>query len=175
MRRNLTKTCFSILVIVFISFTLSACVDSDGTKESVIEGVSSDKFPPFKITSLDGQLIDIEKFQGNVVVVNFWASWCGPCKKEAKELEAVYKAYKTRGVKFAGIAVDDTEKAARGFLKRYDVTYPNALDSDNALSARYKIFAIPTTYVIDKDAVIRFKRQGSISRDMLEREIKKLM
>ena len=92
-----------------------------------------------------------------------------------KELEAVYAAYKTKGVSFVGIAVDDTEAGARGFLKQYGVTYPNAIDSDNSLASRYRIFAIPTTFVLDKAGLIRFKRQGAISKAALETEIRKLL
>ena len=166
---------FVVVVVVFLFFSVSACGESDG--DSVMESAHANfaEFIPFKIASFDGSVIELEKMRGHVVVVNFWASWCGPCKLEARELEAVYGANKARGVHFVGIAVNDTDAAARAFLKRYNVTYPNAIDSDNALSARYQIFAIPTTFLLDKESLIRYKRQGAISKEALEAEIDKLL
>ena len=175
MKRNIISIIFSIAVLLLISIPLSACGEGDG--ESVMESAlpNPEEFLPFKVTTFKGETVELERLRGQVVVVNFWASWCGPCKVEARELEAVYKKYKERGVEFVGIAVDDTDDAARAFIKKYNVTYPNAIDSDNSLSRRYQIFAIPTTFVLDKDAVIRFKRRGAIMREALSDEIKKLL
>ena len=175
MRKDFVFAAFMIFVAVLISLPLQAC--GEGGSESVMENASvkPEEFLPFKVTTFKGQTVELEKLRGRVVVVNFWASWCGPCKMEARELEAVYKKYKEKGVEFVGIAVDDTDGAARAFIKEYNVTYPNAIDSDNSISIRYQIFAIPTTFVLDKDAVIRYKRQGAIMREALSGEIKKLL
>ncbi|MBE9531624.1 MAG: TlpA family protein disulfide reductase [Proteobacteria bacterium] len=170
MKKKLAGLASVALIIIFISLSISACAKTDGE----VEEANLDDFAPFKITSFDAQEIDLEKLRGSVVVVNFWASWCGPCKMEARELEAVYKANKAKGVKFVGIAVDDTDKDARAFLKHYAITYPNAIDSDDALSRVYQIFAIPTTFVLDKAGKIRFKRQGAVTRETLEAEIRKV-
>lgn len=175
MKRNFAYIGYVVIVILLISLPLPACGESDS--KSVMENVEA-KYPklaPFKITSFEGEVIDLVKLRGHVVVINFWASWCGPCKLEAGELEAIYMAYKDKGVKFAGIAIDDTEANARAFIKRYKVTYPNAIDMDNALSMRYKIFAIPTTYIIDKAGLIRYTRRGAVTRGALAQEIEKLM
>lgn len=175
MKRNFAYIGYVVIVILLISLPLPACGQSDS--KSVMENVEAKypKFAPFKITSFEGEVIDMAKLRGTVVVINFWASWCGPCKLEAGELEAVYSAYKAKGVNFVGIAIDDIEANARAFVKRYNVTYPNAIDSDNSLSSRYQIFAIPTTFVIDKAGLIRYTRRGAVTRGALAQEIEKLM
>lgn len=179
MRKNLVNITSFFLLALFMTISTTACGESSGKSngESVMAKVSAKhaEFVPFKITSFEGSLIDIAKLRGNVVVINFWASWCGPCKIEAHALEAAYRAYKDRGVHFVGIAVDDTESNARAFLKRYNISYPNAIDSDNTLSSRYQIFAIPTTFVIDKAGLIRYKRQGAVTKEGLYEEIKRLL
>lgn len=171
MKRSLANFSFYTIFVVLVSLSISACAQSEGEKA----GANQAEFAPFKITSFDGSIIDSSKLRGSVVVVNFWASWCGPCKLEAKGLEEVYKKYKDKGVSFVGIAVDDTETNARAFISQFNVTYPNAIDSDNALASRYLIFAIPTTYIVDKASLIRFTHKGAITRRDLEKELKKVM
>ena len=166
---------FPTLVLFVVIFVV--VVGCGSTDDSVAGKGPSDgeEFKPFSIISFDGLTIDVEEFQGSVVVVNFWASWCGPCKMEARDLESIYRKYKGEGVYFVGIAIDDTESAARGFLKRYGITYPNAFDSDNRLATEYEIFAVPTTYVLDREGWNTFTHRGAISRSQLEGAIKRVL
>lgn len=172
MKRDLVNIKFFSLLIFFA--VLFGCSASDDSVTKVRE-VEALEFKPFTIASFDGETIDLAGMKGEVVVVNFWASWCGPCKMEAKDLEKVYKKYKGKGVQFVGIAVDDTDKNARAFIERYNVTYPNAIDEDNSLSAEHEIFAVPTTYVLDREGWNTFTHRGAISRSRLENAIKRAL
>lgn len=171
MKRYFANFSSYVIFVVLISLSISACAENEGE----MEGADQEGFLPFKITSFSGSVIDSSKLRGSVVVINFWASWCGPCKMEAEDLEAVYKKYKDKGVSFVGIAIDDTEKNARDFIEHYKVTYPNALDSDNKLAIMYKMFIIPTTYVLDKKGKRVFMHRGPISKRRLEGVIKKVL
>ena len=106
--------------------------------------------PPFEITTFDGQTLKLADLRGQVVVVNFWASWCIPCEQEAAELENTWRRYKDKGVVFIGVDYVDTETAAIAFMRRFDITYPNGPDLGTRISQAYRIKGVPETYVVDK-------------------------
>jgi cytochrome c biogenesis protein CcmG/thiol:disulfide interchange protein DsbE len=111
---------------------------------------AGEKAPTFEITTFDGQTLKLADLRGQVVVVNFWASWCVPCEQEAAELENTWRRYKDKGVVFIGVDYVDTETAARAFLQRFDITYPNGPDLGTRISQTYRIKGVPETYVVDK-------------------------
>lgn len=112
--------------------------------------------PDFTLTTLDGGQINLASLKGRVVVVNFWASWCGPCRQEAPVLERVWQQYKDKGVVVVGVAYTDTEKNAKAFLQQFGNTYPNGLDIGTKISELYNIQGVPETFIID--------RNGNVSR-----------
>jgi thiol-disulfide isomerase/thioredoxin len=161
-----------ILVCLFSAVLASCSKDDSGAGDK--GPVEAEVFKPFTIYSFEGEPINTESMIGDVVVINFWASWCGPCKMEAADIESVYKKYKKKDVRFVGIAVDDTDVNARKFIERYKLTYPNALDEYNRLAAEYQIFAVPTTFVLDRGGWNSFTHRGAISKKQLERAIKRV-
>ena len=116
------------------------------------EGVA----PDFTVTTFDGQTIRLSDLRGQVVVLNFWASWCGPCREEAPALQAVWEQYRERGVTVIGLAwVDSSDQASLDFLREFNVTYPNAPDRGSAAGDAYHIRAVPETFIIDRDGQIQ--------------------
>ncbi len=110
--------------------------------------------PGFTLKTYDGQQVSLESLRGKVVVVNFWASWCVPCRDEAPILEQVWRQYKDRGVVFLGVDYVDTEPKALAYLKEFDVTYPNGIDLASKISQVYRISGVPETFFIGKDGKI---------------------
>jgi cytochrome c biogenesis protein CcmG/thiol:disulfide interchange protein DsbE len=98
----------------------------------------------------------LAELKGKVVVINFWASWCLECRKEAPDLEAQYRAYKDRGVVFIGVDYLDTEKAAMQYLKEFDITYPNGIDIHEKIAKAYRITGVPETFIVDQEGIIRY-------------------
>jgi cytochrome c biogenesis protein CcmG/thiol:disulfide interchange protein DsbE len=99
--------------------------------------------------------IRLSDLRGSVVVINFWASWCVECHKEAQALESIYCAYKDRGVVVLGVDYLDTEAPALAYLKQYDVTYPNGIDLQQRIAKAYRITGVPETFFIDRDGIVR--------------------
>jgi len=107
--------------------------------------------PDFTLTTFEGDQIELSSLRGQVVVVNFWASWCIPCEKEAPDLEAFHRDYKDRGVVLLGVNWADTESAARDYLRKFDITYLNGPDLGTRISQTFRITGVPETYIIDRD------------------------
>jgi cytochrome c biogenesis protein CcmG/thiol:disulfide interchange protein DsbE len=118
---------------------------------------TSGKAPDFSLSTFDGKTVSLSDLRGKVVVINFWASWCAPCRDEAPDLQRTWERYQERGVVFLGIAYTDTERNALAFVKQSGATYPNGLDIGTRISARYRIQGVPETFIIDRDGnVVEF-------------------
>lgn len=105
----------------------------------------------FTLQRFDGGSFRLSEQRGKVVAINFWSSWCVPCRQEAPELEGAWQAYRDRGVVFLGVDIWDTEADARAFLREFGVTYPNAPDQSGGVTVEYGVTGIPETYFVDRD------------------------
>lgn len=117
--------------------------------------------PDFELALYDGyqaglgETMKLSDLRGRVVVINFWASWCIECKKEAADLEATYRRFKDRDVMFVGVDYLDTEEFARQYLAEYDITYANGIDLQQRIARLYRITGVPETFILDKSGVVR--------------------
>jgi cytochrome c biogenesis protein CcmG/thiol:disulfide interchange protein DsbE len=114
------------------------------------------------LTLFDGKVIRLEDFRDKVVFLNFWASWCVPCREEAKTLEAAWQNYKDRGVVFLGIDIQDKEEDARAFMKEFGITYLNGRDASGKIAVDYGVWGIPESFFIDGQGKITYKHVGQI-------------
>ena len=119
--------------------------------------------PDFQLTTFDGGSIDTRELKGQVILVNFWASWCKPCEQEARELEQAYQLYKDRGVVFLGVDYVDIEREALAYLERFQITYPNGPDLRTRISQSFRTRGVPETYVIAADGRIDSVKIGPYS------------
>jgi peroxiredoxin/outer membrane lipoprotein-sorting protein len=111
--------------------------------------------PPFKLKDLEGKEIALEKLQGNVVVLDFWATWCGPCIQGMPHIDQLNKDFAEQGVKVFGVNFNEPATKVKPFLASHNLTLPILLDSDGKVSAAYKAPPIPQTFVIGKDGKVR--------------------
>jgi peroxiredoxin len=121
--------------------------------------------PDFTLKSLDGKNLKLSEMTGNVILINFWASWCGPCREEMPLLNALHNKYEPLGFTVLGVNVEEDVKAAQGFLKNFPVDFPVLLDNTNKVSKQFKVVAMPTTVVVDRDGNMRYLHQGYKSGD----------
>ncbi len=124
--------------------------------------------PGFSLLSLTGETTTLNDYKGQVVLINLWATWCPPCKAEMPTLNAYYQANKDKG--FVVLAVNDQEDATtvNNFIKTSRFTFPVLLDTQHQVLDTYNVRALPTTFIIDRDGVIRYVHMGEISRQQLE-------
>lgn len=117
--------------------------------------------PDFTLPGRDDQPTSLGSFRGRTVLLNFWATWCGPCQQEMPSLEALYQRYKDRGFVILGVSLDEEGwPVVEDFLKRVPVNFPLLLDSAQAVSDAYQIYRIPETYLIDAEGRILDKFVG---------------
>jgi cytochrome c biogenesis protein CcmG/thiol:disulfide interchange protein DsbE len=125
--------------------------------------------PEFELPSLeDGTPIALSSFRGHVVVLNFWASWCAPCRLEAPGLRRVSERYRGQGVRFLGVDYRDDEAAAQAFVDEFRLPYPSVSDPSGALAYDYALIGFPTTFIVDAGGTIRYRFVGYLSEDVLE-------
>ena len=130
-------------------------------------GLIGNPAKPFTITSLDGKTISLNSLKGKVVILNFWATGCPPCRAEIPEFVQFYRDSKKKGVVIIGLSINDRDAALQEFIKANRINYPIVNDSENQVARFYGIKWIPTTFVIDRKGIIRDMRVGGIDRQEL--------
>ncbi len=120
--------------------------------------------PDFQMPLFDGSVINLSDYRGEVVVLNFWASWCGPCRWEMPAFERMYQEYGDKGVMFVGVAISDDPANAQAFADEVGVTYPIGADFAGRIARVYRPTTMPTTFFIDREGVIR-RRLVSVANE----------
>ena len=121
---------------------------------------SSSPAPAFKLPGRGGKTIDLSQFKGQVVMINFWASWCGPCRQEMPILEKLHAKYKPMGFTMIGINVEPDSTLAAGWLKSTPVTFPILFDTRSEVSKLYSVAGMPSTVIIDRKGNLRWLHRG---------------
>jgi peroxiredoxin len=116
--------------------------------------------PPFSLKDMKGNTVTLESFKGKVVFLDFWATWCGPCKEEFPELEALYQKYGKEGFEVVGISVDKSESNVAEFLKKRPVSFTILTNTKGDVAETYGLPGMPTGFIIGKDGVIRYRHAG---------------
>lgn len=121
--------------------------------------------PDFTLKSMAGKNLKLSEYAGNVVLLNFWASWCGPCRQEMPLLNDLHNKYEALGFVVLGVNVEEQSNLAKSFLADRPVDFPILLDTKNQVSKMYDVVAMPTTVVIDRNGTMRYLHQGYKSGD----------
>lgn len=131
--------------------------------------------PDFTLTGFDGRAVTLSQLRGQVVIVNFWASWCPPCREEAAYLEQTWRKYQGQGVVFIGVDWADTEKEALAYIDEFDITYLNGPDLGTRIAQAYRIQGVPETFFVDKTGKLRGVHIGPLKSPELDDKIEELI
>ncbi len=127
--------------------------------------------PGFTLELFEGGSVSLADLQGQVVLLDFWASWCPPCIEEAPTLNRVYEEYRERGVEFLGVCIWDTTSTCEQFLEEYEVAYPTGRDSEGAILVEYGVKGIPEKFFIDAQGRVARKFAGPVRDEDALRDI----
>lgn len=123
--------------------------------------------PDFELRLLDGTVVRLSNYRGRVVFLNFWASWCPPCRAEARLLEEAWRRVKDREIVFLGVNIQDTDEGARRFIEEFGISYPNGRDPQSRIAIDYGVYGIPETFFIDREGRITYKHIGALGWEIL--------
>jgi len=131
--------------------------------------------PKVDLTAFDGSPMSLADQRGRVVVINFFASWCPPCREEAADIQQTWSDYQDQGVQFYGIAHKDAASPAQAFLDEFGITYPSAIDPGSRVARAYGITGVPETFIIDQQGRLVRHFPGPVTREQLSQELEKLV
>jgi len=131
--------------------------------------------PELTLTDLGGQKLSLSDYRGKVVLLDFWATWCGPCRIEIPGLVELQRRYRDQGLQILGIAMDEDPHAVRQFYRDYKMNYPVAIGDESVAELFGGILGLPTSFVIGRDGRIRGKHVGLTSISTFEMQIRELL
>ncbi|MBK3494867.1 TlpA family protein disulfide reductase [Viridibacillus sp. YIM B01967] len=178
-----------LLIAVMIGIALTNFVKTKIAEEQEVDALANSSLansglavgqmaPDFELETLDGKKVKLSDFQGKKVILNFWATWCPPCKEEIPHMQKYYEKF-AKEDNFEIVAVNLTNKDksieyVKEFAKTYEITYPVLLDTEGKQMKQYKIRIIPTTFYIDTKGVIQENKPGPVDQDSMKESIKSL-
>jgi len=139
---------------------IAAIVAALSVSLPALAGSSPTPAPTFTLASRAGQDVSLSQYKGQVVMINFWASWCGPCRQEMPLLESIYRKYNKMGFTMLGVNVEPDSNAANEWLKATPVSFPILYDRDSKVSKLYDVAGMPSTVIIDRSGKVRVLHRG---------------
>lgn len=151
-----------LLALLALLPLLAACGGSggDGPASGSVGAVA----PAYAATRMDGTPVSLADHRGDVVMLNVWATWCKPCREEIPALDSLYREFGARGFIVAGVSIDVIDDTARiaGFARSLGASYPLWLDPDDRVSTTFRAIGVPSTYLVDREGVLRWKKMGAV-------------
>ncbi len=163
----------TLLLLIVLMPYVQGC--EEGAENEADERAEKKVAADFTLQLFDGRTFTLSKHKGEAVIVNFFASWCIPCRAEASALEAIHRKYFEKKVVLVGVAIKDTDSAARGFVKKYGLSFATGLDRDEKIKGSFGVYGLPTTFFIDGNGLITYTHAGAMTEELIEHELEKIL
>ena len=141
----------SMIALVFSVFAVSSLASS---------GLEGQQAPDFALKSSTGENLRLSEYRGDVVMINFWATWCGPCRQEMPLLDELYSRYQRVGFNLLGVNIDDDSRRAMQMIDELGVNFPVLFDARKEVSKLYEVEAMPVTVLVDREGKVRYVHHG---------------
>lgn len=167
-------------IILCIAILVGGCTPgtpSGNATLNVNEGIAiGNRAPDFQLPTMDGKTVKLSDYRGKPVLLNFWATWCGPCRYEVPFLEQINDTYTSQGLVMLAVDIGENATTIQNFMTSLNVSLPVLMDANSAVSKKYGLTGIPTTLLLDKDGIIRFKIIGAFqNKAAIEEALKTIM
>lgn len=173
-KRNLSLLIFAVLILGGGWIWFSRVTDVTASTERPAIPLPGHPAPDFALQTLDGQTLQLSDLEGQAVVLNFWASWCPPCRAEMPELEQAYQDNQSGGLVVLGVNQGEQQPVAADFVQQFGLTFPVVLDQDLFASRIYKVNSLPTTFFIDRNGIIRERVTGQMNTALLAEKLRSI-
>ncbi len=172
----LNRTLSGRVVLILLAVVLFGLLAVQACTPSSTSGVRLGNLAPdFTLLDLEGNQVSLSDFRGETVFINFWATWCPPCRAEMPEIEAVYQEYKDKGVVVIGVDILEPEDVVRQFVEQGGYSWIFVLDTSGEVAANYEIAAIPTSFFIDREGIIQAVNIGAMTKRAMEAKLAEAM
>jgi peroxiredoxin len=164
---------FGLGLLLVVAVALAACEDGDS---EILDGVNQgNRALDFALEDLAGEEVALSDFGGKVVVVNFWATWCPPCRAEIPDLQAAHQDFQEEGLVILGVNVQDPVHLIEPFISEMGMTYPVVMDKTGKVMKDYRAPGLPMSLIVDREGVIQARHVGFLSAEQLDDYLEKVL
>jgi len=163
---NAVPKILTVLIIALLAYTLWSGLSGKGNVQTPSQLVGKPA-PEFALKSFSGEKVRLSDFRGKTLLVNFWASWCHPCREEAPALESAYMSLSGNDVEFIGINIMDDRKSAEEYVKSFGGSFVNIYDPENRVHLEYGVGGVPETFFVNPEGIITGKYRGPLTEKMI--------
>ncbi len=139
-------------ILIILTFILLAAQKPISPWE--IDGLTGKKAPEFTLKDINGRNVSIASLRGKVVLINFWATWCPPCRAEMPSMNRLYREYKGKGLEILAISTDNSASKVKDYISQNSLAFQVLMDDNIKVARQYKVFSLPTTFLIDRNGII---------------------